>query len=228
MDWVAIKAGFDDEILKIAEVSLAGLSAETLMDYPKPEPMPSAGYEKAQQIIAKMQPKSEEKVAAVKDVLKATLKSVGKDAAAEGRKIVKRTVTTTTAGIPTYLGIKASNSKKKTKKKKKPKHKVKRADAVRPDQMPQLKKLLRKRKKSQEPPPDKIDNALSYGGNTLAGAGAAKFLGDWAEKGIQSAGGAGLSNRAKMGIMTAGGMIGLANKLRKDYRRKKWEQSHPG
>lgn len=54
MNWAAIRAGFEDELYKIAEMSLAGLSSETLLNYPRPEPMPSAAYEKAQAILQKV------------------------------------------------------------------------------------------------------------------------------------------------------------------------------
>jgi hypothetical protein len=63
MDWATLKAGFRDELSKISEVNLAGLSAETLMNYPQREPMPSAAYEKAQAILAKVQPGGAEKTA---------------------------------------------------------------------------------------------------------------------------------------------------------------------
>ena len=63
MDWAALKTGFRDELAKIGEVNLSGLSAETLMNYPQREPMPSAAYEKAQAILAKMQPGGAEKTA---------------------------------------------------------------------------------------------------------------------------------------------------------------------
>jgi hypothetical protein len=53
--WDALKAGFRDELSKIGEVNLAGLSAETLFNYPAPAPMPSAAYEKAQAILQKAQ-----------------------------------------------------------------------------------------------------------------------------------------------------------------------------
>jgi hypothetical protein len=66
MDWAAFKRGFDDELQKISEVNLSGLSAETLLGYQKPEPMPSAAYEKAQAILAKVQPLSTEKTAKVR------------------------------------------------------------------------------------------------------------------------------------------------------------------
>lgn len=65
MDWDALKRGFEDELQKISEVNLSGLSAETLLSYPKPEPMPSAAYEKAQAILAKVPP-SVEKTAKVR------------------------------------------------------------------------------------------------------------------------------------------------------------------
>lgn len=39
---------------------MRGLSAETILNYPRPEPMPSAGYEKAQQILQKVPQAQEE------------------------------------------------------------------------------------------------------------------------------------------------------------------------
>lgn len=70
MDWGALKAGFRDELSKIGEVNLHGLSSETILNYPAPEPMPSAAYEKAQAILQKAQryqsvapPPQEEKTA---------------------------------------------------------------------------------------------------------------------------------------------------------------------
>lgn len=55
MFWEALKNGFEDELKKIGEVSLAGLSAETILSYPHPQPVPSDGYEKAKTILAKAQ-----------------------------------------------------------------------------------------------------------------------------------------------------------------------------
>lgn len=66
MDWEALKRGFDDELQKISEVNLSGLSSETLLSYPKPAPMPSAAYEKAQAILSKVQPLGTEKTAKVR------------------------------------------------------------------------------------------------------------------------------------------------------------------
>lgn len=176
MDWAALKTGFRDELAKISEVNLAGLSAETLMNYPQREPMPSAAYEKAQAILAKMQPGGAEK----------------------------------TAG-------------------------------PRPDVLPQLRRMLSRRE--SDPPPTKFDKALGYGGHVLGGAGAAKFVGDAAETGLsaihkrlQDKGGTGfkvmnekftegkLPARYKAGILAGGAALGLAHKLRKEHRRKQWQQ----
>jgi hypothetical protein len=55
VNWDRIRAGLEDELYKIAEVSLAGLSANTVLNYPAPQPMPSAAYEKAQAILQKAQ-----------------------------------------------------------------------------------------------------------------------------------------------------------------------------
>ena len=55
MDWAALKNGFEDELLKIGEISLAGLKAETLLNYPEPQIPPSPGYEKAKAILQKAQ-----------------------------------------------------------------------------------------------------------------------------------------------------------------------------
>lgn len=54
MNWAIVRAGFEDELYKIAEMSLAGISAETVLNYPQAEPMPSAAYEKAQAILQKV------------------------------------------------------------------------------------------------------------------------------------------------------------------------------
>lgn len=164
MLWDALKAGFDDELMKIAETSMAGLSSETLLNYPQPRSMPSEAYAKAQAILKK----------------------------AEQYNL--------------------------------PSEKTANADSPRPDMLPSLRRVVRRRR--DDPPPTKGETALSYGANTLGGAGAAKFLGDWVEKGREAAGKSGLSTKAKFTIMTTGGALGLANKARKEHRRKKWQAGH--
>lgn len=177
-----VQAGFRDELAKIAEVNLSGLSTDTLMSYPKPEPMPSAAYDKAQAILAK--------VSAYR-----------------------------AAGFQKTSG-------------------------PRPDMLPQLRRLTRR--KENDPPKTKLDKSLEYAGHTLAGTGAAKFTGDAAETGLgalhkhlQSKGKPGfkvmtekwtegkLPARYKAGILAAGATLGFAHKLRKEHRRKKWQEGHP-
>ena len=179
MFWKAVQSGFRDELTKIGEMNLSGLSAETLLNYPQPEPMPSAAYDKAQAILAKV------------DQFRA-------------------------AGFQKTSG-------------------------PRPDVLPQLKKLLSR--KEDDPPPTALDKTLSYGGHVLGGTGAAKFLGDAAETGLsayhthlQRKGKEGLKfmnekftegklpARYKAGILAAGASLGLAHKIRKDIRRKRWKK----
>lgn len=50
---------FRAALLKVGELNLSGLSAETILNYPRAEPMPSAAYEKAQQILARVPPSVE-------------------------------------------------------------------------------------------------------------------------------------------------------------------------
>ena len=158
MDWAALKTGFRDELAKISEVNLAGLSAETLMNYPQREPQPSAAYDKAQAILAKVQPGGSEKTA-----------------------------------------------------------------YIRPDMMPQLKRF---RRKEGDPPADKVDNALAYGGNILAGTGAAKFTGDSVEKFREAVTKKTFSPKTKAFILAGGALAGLGNKVRKEHRRRKWQEGH--
>jgi len=86
----ALKAGFRDELTKIGGVNMSGISADTILNYPAPEPMPSAAYEKAKAILQKaeqFQQLSQEKEAAARarspDVLPAMeqllIKHKGKD-----------------------------------------------------------------------------------------------------------------------------------------------------
>jgi hypothetical protein len=53
--WEALRDGFEDELAKIAEMNLSGLSSETLLTYPRPQPVASDGYAKAKAILAKAQ-----------------------------------------------------------------------------------------------------------------------------------------------------------------------------
>lgn len=182
MIWEALKAGFDDELAKISEVNLAGLSAETILSYPQPEPMPSAAYEKAQEILRKAD----------------SYRAQGFD----------------------------------------------KSSSPRPDMLPQLRRLTRRR--DSDPPPSKLDKAVGYGGHTLAGTGAAKFVGDAVETGLSAAhtrmqrhGKPGfkfmnekftegkLPARHKAAILAAGAALGVAHKVRKEHRRKKWQEGHP-
>lgn len=55
MDWAALRSGFDDELDKIGEVNLAGLSAGTILNYPEPQPAPSEAFDKARSILMKAQ-----------------------------------------------------------------------------------------------------------------------------------------------------------------------------
>lgn len=182
MHWKALQEGFRDELTKIGEMNLSGLSSETLLSYPQPEPMPSAAYDKAQAILARLP----------------SIKTEG----------------------------------------------VEKTSGPRPDVLPQLKRLLRRRE--DDPPPTALDKTLSYGGHILGGTGAAKFVGDAAETGLsayhthlQRKGKEGLKfmnekftegklpARYKAGILAAGASLGLAHKLRKEHRRKKWQKGHP-
>lgn len=55
MIWDVVKAGFLDELAKIAAVDLRGLSPETLMSQQPPEPMMTEGYNKAKAILDRSQ-----------------------------------------------------------------------------------------------------------------------------------------------------------------------------
>lgn len=164
MNWDALYAGFRDELDKIAEVNLRGLSSETIRSYPQPQPMPSEAYEKAQAILARAQ---------------------------QMQLPVEKT-----------------------------------ADAIRPDQLPQIKRFFRKRNKNDDPPPGKTEAALSYGGHTLAGAGAAKFTSGAVDEVRQAMKKAPLSPKAKSLALAGGAALGLGNKIRKDVRRKRWQKGH--
>lgn len=163
MLWRVVQVGFRDEMRKISEVNLSGVSAETLMNYPQPEPMPSAAYEKAQAILSRV----------------GSVKTEG----------------------------------------------VEKTSGPRPDVLPQLRRLARR--KDGDPPPNDLDKAMAYGGNILAGAGAAKFTGDAGEKIREGFGGKSLTPKTKALILIGGATAGLANKIRKDRNRKKWQEGHP-
>ena len=53
MKWTPMMEAFADELEKIAAVSLSGLSPETVLNHPQPEPMVTTGLDKARAIIAK-------------------------------------------------------------------------------------------------------------------------------------------------------------------------------
>lgn len=74
----ATKVGFADELSKIGEFNLSGIKAETLLSYPKPEPMPSSAYEKAQQILQKATPITKQADAIRPDQMPNIQKLVGK------------------------------------------------------------------------------------------------------------------------------------------------------
>src|SRR6516165_318516 len=76
MDFEALKRGFEDELQKISEVNLSGIDAETILSYPKPEPVPSAAYEKAKSILSKMRPLGEEKTAFIRPDMMPGLKKI--------------------------------------------------------------------------------------------------------------------------------------------------------
>lgn len=48
-----LKASFLDELEKISDISTSGLSPETVLNSPKPEPMETPGLDKARQILAR-------------------------------------------------------------------------------------------------------------------------------------------------------------------------------
>lgn len=165
MNWKALRAGFEDELVKIAETSLAGLSSDTLLNYPQPKSVPTEAFAKAQAILHKAD----------------QFRAIGFE--------------------------KISNS-------------------IRPDEMPQFKKIFRKRRET-DPPQTKLDKALSWGGHALAGAGTAKFVGGFAEKMKQHKTGKGFTPGMEAAIMAGGAGLGLLHKIRKDRRKKAWEQGHP-
>lgn len=51
MFWEHVKTGFLDELTKISEVSLSGLTPGALLSAPSPKPMMTEGYQKAQHIL---------------------------------------------------------------------------------------------------------------------------------------------------------------------------------
>ena len=54
MNWDAARAGFEDELFKIADVNLRGLSAETVMKASQPPPaMETPGFQKARDILGR-------------------------------------------------------------------------------------------------------------------------------------------------------------------------------
>lgn len=173
MTWEeALKAGFDDELKKISEVNLSGLSSEALLEYPQRQSMPSAAYEKAQAILAKVQ-RPEEKTAAF---------------------------------------------------------------SPDPGRMPQASRLFgRKRRREGDPPPGKMEKLKSIGGHAIAGAGTAKFVGDFAEQALASRKTVPpfmmkkyyegrFPPAVKAAIMAGGAGLGLAERARKERRKKKWQQ----
>lgn len=179
MNWAAIKRGLDDELLKIAEFSLAGLSPENLAAYPRPEPMPGEGFSKAQSILQKAEQ---------------------------------------------YAGIGSEKTAARV------------SGAYSPDQLPFFRRI---KKKSDDPPPTKVDKGLSWAGHVLAGTGAAKFVGDNVETHLS-----GYAHRnpgklkfmelehnvgrlppsVKSAILAAGTVAGIAHKVRKEHRKKKWQE----
>jgi hypothetical protein len=48
-----MKTSFLDELEKISDISISGLSPETVLNSPKPEPMETSGLDKARQILLK-------------------------------------------------------------------------------------------------------------------------------------------------------------------------------
>jgi hypothetical protein len=63
MDWKQVRASFDDELYKISEISLSGLSTETtLQNSQPPPPMESPGFQKARAILDMMGGDAKEKL----------------------------------------------------------------------------------------------------------------------------------------------------------------------
>jgi hypothetical protein len=100
-----------------------------------------------------------------------------------------------------------------------------------PDQLPNFGRIFSTKKK-KEPPPGKIEKAKSVGGHALAGAGSAKFMGDFAESALAAAKpSAKVLNhqyywgkfppKVRAGIMGTGASLGIAERFRKEHKRKK-------
>lgn len=91
--------------------------------------------------------------------------------------------------------------------------------------LPQIQRLTKEDKKDG-PPPDLVDKAVSVGGHTLAGAGAGRFLTEFAH-------GTKLPDPAKFHAAkwkgtAIGGALGLAGLARKKYRQAKFEKQKTG
>jgi len=70
----ALKKGFFDELRKIAEVSLSGLSPETILSQKQPEPMETPGSQKAMAILDLAASKKEASVSSPAMQLRASQK----------------------------------------------------------------------------------------------------------------------------------------------------------
>lgn len=103
-----------------------------------------------------------------------------------------------------------------------------------PSVLPQMNRLFGRKKKNEEPPQGKIEKAKSVGGHALAGAGSAKFTGDFVEQALASRKTlphfmtkkyyeGRFPPVVKAGVMAGGAALGLAERARKERRKKKWQ-----
>src|SRR3954468_2734935 len=81
MLWEGMKSSFFDELEKISTISLSGLSPETVLNSPKPEPMETPGLDKARQILARV---DSIKTAAAKKKSKPILQGYGLQTVGDG------------------------------------------------------------------------------------------------------------------------------------------------
>lgn len=236
MDWSTVRAAFEDELYKIAEMSLAGLSSETLLNYPKPEPMPSAAYEKAQAILQKL-PSQEVKTASLKSHLwtAAGGLAVGAGAGAVAHHHATKKGREKDTEKAYLLGVVHGQGK--------PHPGVEKTSSrIRPDRMePGPDEILRKGKTEAAP----TAQAKSFATHVIGGAGAAKFLHDWADTGRQAYSKPttktvgrifkkkvvvpvpGADPKTKFLVMSSGAALGLGEYARKQLRKARRAKSHP-
>jgi hypothetical protein len=239
MDWAIVRTAFEDELYKIAEMSLAGISSETLLNYPKPEPMPSAAYEKAQAILQKVRsdfPDEVEKEASFKSHLwtAAGGLAVGAGAGAVGHHYATKKGRAKDTEKAYLLG--------RVHGQERPQQGVEKTSSrIRPDRMePGPDEMLRKGKTEAAP----AAQAKSFATHVIGGAGAAKFMHDWADTGRQAFSKPttqtvgrlfkkkvlipvpGADPKTKFIVMSSGAALGLGEYARKRIRKAHRDKHH--